>query len=104
MLRRGARRFVFLSRSGADAKVATLLVQDLREAGAEVSVIRGDVSVREDVERAIKSVPADRPIRGVINAAMVLQVSYFNFSLLSYISCQGSLLPQMVHRTEFSKA
>jgi acyl transferase domain-containing protein/NADPH:quinone reductase-like Zn-dependent oxidoreductase len=76
MLRRGARSFAFLSRSGADAREASSLVQDLRDAGAEVYVIRGDVGVRKDVERAIQSVPPDRPIRGVINAAMVLRVSY----------------------------
>lgn len=75
MIRKGARTFMFLSRSGADSKKAAALVQNILDAGASVTVIRGDVSVKADVEQAVASVDPDRPIRGVIHAAMVLQVS-----------------------------
>lgn len=75
MMRKGARNFAFLSRSGADSRQASALVEGLKAAGATVQVFRGDAGVREDVENAIQSVPADRPIRGVIQAAMVLRVS-----------------------------
>lgn len=79
MMRHGARRFVFLSRSGADAKQASILVKDLQTAGADVQVVRGDVTNKADVERAVASVPATSPIRGVIQAAMVLKVSEMNY-------------------------
>jgi hypothetical protein len=43
--------------------------------GAEVNVVRGDVSIRSDVELAVSNVPY--PIGGVILAAMGLEVSLF---------------------------
>lgn len=75
MMAKGARNFTFLSRSGSDSKEAGALVTSLRKAGANVQILRGDVSVREDVERAVSQVDPVHPIRGVIHAAMVLWVS-----------------------------
>lgn len=78
MASRGARHFIFLSRSGADKPEAAALVQELQELtwtqylGLTVQVVRGDVSIREDVNRAILS--AKHPIKGVVQAAMVLKV------------------------------
>ena len=78
MVSRGARHFVFLSRSGADKPEAAALVQELRELtwaqypDLTVQVVRGDVSIREDVNRAICC--AKHPIKGVVQAAMVLKV------------------------------
>ncbi|KAJ8116655.1 hypothetical protein ONZ43_g4395 [Nemania bipapillata] len=77
MMKRGAKNFCFLSRSGADSKGAALLVKDLKAAGASVHIVRGDVSVRQDVERAVASVGSDLPICGVVHAAMVLRDSLF---------------------------
>ena len=74
MMKKGARNFAFLSRSGADSLQASILVEALEAAGANVQVMRGDASVRSDVDRAVRDVPNDRPIRGVIQAAMVLKV------------------------------
>lgn len=76
MMRKGARNFAFLSRSGADSKQASILLKELEVAGANTQVFRGDAGVKSDVENAIKGVPKDLPIRGVINAAMVLRVCY----------------------------
>lgn len=78
MVSRGARHFIFLSRSGADKPEAAALVDELRELARSkhtdltVQVIRGDVSVRDDVGRAVLS--AIKPIKGVVQAAMVLKV------------------------------
>jgi NADPH:quinone reductase-like Zn-dependent oxidoreductase len=80
MMECGARRFTFLSRSGADAESAAELVRQLQAAGAVVQVVRGDATSAEDVSRAVRGVPSEHPIRGVIHAAMVLRVS----SCLSY--------------------
>ena len=74
MMMKGARHFAFLSRSGADSKQASVLVKDIEAAGVSVQVIRGDATSKADVERAVKSVPTEHPIRGVVQAAMVLRV------------------------------
>lgn len=74
MMTRGARQFVFLSRSGADKPEAAALVRQLQESYEDISiqVVRGDVSIRADVDRAVSM--ARSPIRGVVQAAMVLAV------------------------------
>jgi hypothetical protein len=76
MMKKGARRFAFLSRSGTDGEQAAILVEDVKKAGAEVQVIRGDVTVKKDVESATKAIPSKFPLRGVVHAAMVLKVIY----------------------------
>ncbi|KAK1991032.1 putative polyketide synthase [Colletotrichum falcatum] len=96
MMRKGARNFCFLSRSGADAERPAALVSDLEAAGANVLIIRGDASVPEDVRRAVASIPADRPLRGVVQAAMVLRDGLFNS--MSFEDWQTSIRPK-VHGT-----
>jgi NADPH:quinone reductase-like Zn-dependent oxidoreductase len=76
MMECGARRFAFLSRSGADSKAAAKLVKDIETRGANVLVIRGDATSQADVVRAVSQVPSAFPIRGVVHAAMVLRVSH----------------------------
>ncbi len=75
MMDRGAKHFAFMARSGADSKQAAILVDDMRKAGASVQVIRGDATVRAHVDRALHSIGAEYPVRGVVHAAMVLRVS-----------------------------
>ncbi|KAL8857761.1 MAG: hypothetical protein Q9178_005661 [Gyalolechia marmorata] len=97
MMERGARRFAFLSRSGTDSKQAAILVKDVETAGAAVQVIRGDATSKDDVDRALKSIPAEFPIRGVVNAAMVLRdglfhsMSYDNWVTSTRPKVQGSI-------------
>lgn len=73
MMKKGARRFASLSRSGTDSEQAAILVNDIEAAGAAVQVIRGNVAVMADVERAVKGMPSEYSIRGVVQAAMVLR-------------------------------
>jgi len=75
MMDRGAKHFSFMARSGTDSKQAAILVDDMKKAGPSVQVIRGDATVRGDVDRALKSIPSEHPVRGVVHAAMVLRVS-----------------------------
>nr|ALQ33041.1 putative polyketide synthase [Fusarium thapsinum] len=78
MMTRGARRFVFLGRSGADRPSARQLISRLEQAGATVGVVRGDVGNLSDVTKAIEvSVSAGRRIGGVVQAAMGLSESLF---------------------------
>lgn len=73
MMARGARRFVFLGRSGLDKPSARSLVDELKNLGASVHVVRGDVTKSWDVQAVVER--ADSPIGGVIQAAMGLNVS-----------------------------
>ncbi|KAK3342085.1 KR domain-containing protein [Lasiosphaeria hispida] len=78
MMKSGARRFTFLSRSGADAPSAAKLVSDIESAGAIVQIMRGDVTSADDVALAVRGVPSEHPIKGVVHAAMVLRDGLFH--------------------------
>ncbi|USX53689.1 SDR family NAD(P)-dependent oxidoreductase [Lentzea sp. HUAS12] len=70
--RHGVRNLLLVSRSGGDSPGAPALVRELTDLGAEVTVAACDVSDRGQVETALALVPADRPLRGVVHAAGVL--------------------------------
>ncbi|KAH3958559.1 hypothetical protein HBH98_077040 [Parastagonospora nodorum] len=71
----GARNLTFIGRSGAESKEASAFVADLRDLNIVVHVIRGDVSVKEDVERAVAA--SGLPVLGTIQAAMAVQDTPF---------------------------
>ncbi|GJN76281.1 putative Hybrid PKS-NRPS biosynthetic cluster [Purpureocillium lilacinum] len=71
MVRKGATKLAFLSRSGADKTEAKATVDWLVERGVEVNVYRGDVSKRADVQSCIDKIGNN--LGGVFQAAMVLQ-------------------------------
>lgn len=78
MLARGARRLLFLGRSGCDKPSAKDLVSRLTTAGAHITVMRGDVSKPEDVAKAVSMCKSSgKPIGGVVQAAMGLNESVF---------------------------
>lgn len=75
MVKNGARHLVFLNRSGDSKPEARQLVKDLKEKGANVVVLRGDVANRAQVSTLVEQVKRELPpIGGVIQAAMVLNV------------------------------
>lgn len=105
MLAQGARRFTFLSRSGTDGVSAAELVNDIEAAGALVKVVRGDAGSREDVVRAVEGTSDANPIRGVVHAAMVLQVIIFCFAIpYFYLTREYNIadLAMTCHRTACS--
>lgn len=73
MVFRGARKFVFLGRSGLRKPAAKELIRDLELLGATCKVIQGDVCNKKDVDSAIAAVEGN--IGGVVQAAMSLSVS-----------------------------
>ena len=73
MLSNGAHNFTFIGRSGTDKEAARLVVEDLREYGANVDVVRGDVQDISTVTDALDRM--QMPLGGVIQAAMGLGVS-----------------------------
>ncbi|KAL8881789.1 MAG: hypothetical protein Q9198_001081 [Flavoplaca austrocitrina] len=75
MIDHGAKHLAFMARSGSESSSAANFVSSIETRGIEVTVLKCDVAIKEDVETAIRSVSRDRKLRGVVNAAMVLNVS-----------------------------
>ncbi|KAI0010787.1 hypothetical protein F4779DRAFT_638417 [Xylariaceae sp. FL0662B] len=71
MARCGAKSITVMSRSGADDGRSRQVIEDARSLGAEVDIVRGDVSLLADVRKMF--IGSKRPIRGVIQGAMVLR-------------------------------
>jgi hypothetical protein len=93
MMARGAKRFCFLGRSGCDKPSAQALVDRLRDAGASVTVVRGDVSRLEDVEASVFACRSSgRLIGGVVQAAMGLHEALF--SQMSSSAWQTAVRPK----------
>ncbi|KAI1181966.1 hypothetical protein F5B17DRAFT_450613 [Nemania serpens] len=76
MVDRGARNLTFLGRSGADSKEAAAMVDSLRARGCVVHVVRGDVSNKDDVARAVAA--AGVPVYGMVQGAMALEDKLFS--------------------------
>lgn len=73
MIQRGARHLVFLGRSGASTPAAQEAIEIFCQMGANVKVIKADVTKLSEVQSAVARV--DTSIKGVIHAAMNLDVS-----------------------------
>ncbi|HXV37365.1 MAG TPA: SDR family NAD(P)-dependent oxidoreductase, partial [Myxococcota bacterium] len=74
MVEHGARHLALVGRSGATSDEAARALEELRAAGAQVRVLRADVSERAAVDRVLAEIDAEMPpLRGVIHAAMVLK-------------------------------
>lgn len=75
MASRGAKHLILPSRSGPSSKAATEAVAELAKKGVNVVAPKCDVSsassLAEVLEECSKTMP---PVKGCINAAMVLQV------------------------------
>ncbi|MGV7859121.1 SDR family NAD(P)-dependent oxidoreductase [Mycobacterium kansasii] len=63
---------ILVSRSGTRAQGISELADELRDAGAEVSVVACDVADRDAVAALLAQVPPRYPLRGVFHAAGVL--------------------------------
>lgn len=79
MVDRGAHDFVLLSRRGATTTAAQVFLDDLEKRGVHIEAMVCDVSKREDVVQAFQKISAaDRPVKGVVNAALSLSDLSFN--------------------------
>lgn len=75
---RGARTIVTLSRSGAQSATAKTCIDEMHSQGVKVLAKACDISSKDAIEALVKDLQvADGvgPVRGVINAAMALEVS-----------------------------
>ncbi|GAA5086085.1 hypothetical protein GCM10023319_32690 [Nocardia iowensis] len=68
----GVRDLVLTSRRGPDAPGADALVAELAELGAKATVVAGDSADLDSVKSVIAMFDEDRPLRGVVHAAGVL--------------------------------
>jgi mycoketide-CoA synthase len=68
----GVRNLVLASRRGPDAAGAGDLASELRDAGAEVSVVACDAADRQALAKVISDIPVQHPLSAVIHAAGVL--------------------------------
>nr|WP_190815892.1 type I polyketide synthase [Saccharopolyspora pogona] len=65
----GVRHLVLTSRRGLDTPGSAQLCEELRELGAEVTVVACDTADREALRVLIDSIPTGRPLAGVIHLA-----------------------------------
>lgn len=71
LVEQGATHLLLLGRSQPSASAQTQIAE-METLGATITVVQADVSQRADVARALAQVPAEKPLRGVIHAAGVL--------------------------------
>ncbi|PHH69951.1 hypothetical protein CDD82_7419 [Ophiocordyceps australis] len=76
MVERGARNFVFLSRSAGKQDQHQLFFRELQSQGCQAIAVAGSVADMSHVQRAIDLAPA--PIVGVLHMAMVLKDAAFS--------------------------
>lgn len=89
MVSRGAKSFVFLSRSAQSSPEAKSLLKDIRRIGVSAIVVKGDVSKEQDVKKAIEAAPTQ--IKGVVHAAMVLRVRMLSHNHARILSDEGGV-------------
>ncbi|CAJ2508383.1 Uu.00g134090.m01.CDS01 [Anthostomella pinea] len=93
MMSRGAKRFVFLQRSGCDKPGTREFVDHLQRAGALLTVVKGDVTVLDDVAASVAACRAlGGPLGGVVQAAMGLHEDLF--SRMTSVSWHASVRPK----------
>ncbi|KAL4994903.1 hypothetical protein BDV10DRAFT_143330 [Aspergillus recurvatus] len=90
----GARNLIILSRSAGSSPAASSLVTELHPLGCRIKLVSCDASVEEELAKALNTCSVDLPpIRGVIQAAMVLQDSIFE--RMTYNDWQTALSPKV---------
>ena len=72
LVARGARHLTLVSRSGNLSDLGIDKVDALRRQGVEVDIVAADVSDQQALERLFGSIARQRPIKGIVHAAMVL--------------------------------
>jgi hypothetical protein len=76
MVKRGARNLILLSRSGLKTESAKTLVKDLAAQGAHIATPACDVANKSSLEAVLRNCTLTMPpVKGCIQAAMVLKVS-----------------------------
>ncbi|KAJ4287790.1 hypothetical protein N0V90_012494 [Kalmusia sp. IMI 367209] len=88
----GAKHIITLSRTGSANGEVTELIDELDARGVELVVTKGSVTDRGDLE-ALKKQTHGRPIRGIVQGAMVLQDA--SFYTMTYSQWRAALDPKV---------
>ncbi|KAI0853135.1 putative polyketide synthase [Daldinia vernicosa] len=91
LARQGAKSLIALSRSGHQDEISSRVAADIRGLGSELTLVTGDVTNLEDVEQVFQS--ASKPIRGVIQGAMVLRDRPYD--TMTYNEFHEAILPKV---------
>ncbi|KAJ4411015.1 Type I Iterative PKS [Gnomoniopsis sp. IMI 355080] len=82
---------VFLTRSAGEDVKHSKFVAELESMGCRVTLVKGDVTVREDVDRAVAA--ASLPLKGVIQMSMVLRDQ--NFESMTFEEWTAASAPKV---------
>ncbi|RYC58310.1 hypothetical protein CHU98_g7900 [Xylaria longipes] len=103
MMEHGARHFAFISRSGASKPEAARVIASIEKCrGASTRVYRADASDEVAMQCIIYSLQAERPIRGVVHAAMVLKDGMFE--QMDHASYMAAITPKVHGALSLHKA
>ncbi|KAF4769894.1 hypothetical protein HAV15_011851 [Penicillium sp. str.  len=83
----GAKHLAVISRSGHTDEKSQGVVREIQALGCEIDLLSGDVSIKDDVEKAFRQTTV--PIAGIIQGAMVLRDR--TFSSMSVDEYHGAL-------------
>ena len=87
LVARGARHLTLCGRNPAGPEAAAL-ISELEQLGASIQVCQADLTRAEDVQAVIAAASADRPIRGIVHAAGVLDdgiLDHLNWARFSQV-------------------
>ncbi|KAI1145536.1 hypothetical protein F4825DRAFT_473895, partial [Nemania diffusa] len=103
MMEHGARHFAFISRSGASKPEAARVIASIQKhAGTSTRVYRADASDEVAMQCIVYSLQAERPIHGVVHAAMVLRDGMFE--QMDYASYMAAITPKVRGALSLHKA
>ncbi|WXA89821.1 SDR family NAD(P)-dependent oxidoreductase [Pendulispora rubella] len=74
----GVRHLLIASRRGSAAPIAETLQTELEAAGARVEIAACDVADKSALRQLLERIPPERPLRGVVHAAGVLDDGIFD--------------------------
>ncbi|KAI0554405.1 hypothetical protein F4679DRAFT_570392 [Xylaria curta] len=103
MMEHGARHFAFISRSGASKPEAARVIKNIQKCpGTSTRVFRADAADEIAMQCILYSLQAERPIRGVIHAAMVLKDGMFE--QMDHASYMAAIIPKVYGALSLHKA
>ena len=84
LVQRGAMHLIILSRSAATQPKSQSFLNELQNTGCQVIIRNCDIADKDDLARVMEECERVMPpVRGVIQAAMVLQVCHHRLSSLA---------------------
>jgi NADP-dependent 3-hydroxy acid dehydrogenase YdfG len=97
MVSRGARKIAIFNRSGSACREALSLVGELAKKGADLKVVKCDVTIASEVESAMDTAATQGPIKGILHAAAIYKdgifstLPYERWKLPLSVKVQGSI-------------